>query len=564
MIGWSKELEVGNETIDNQHKILIHTLENVYIACSRGEGLKQLSKTIEYLLGYVEVHFREEEDLQRKYDYPDYERHKIIHEAYKANIKKLVKKNPREEYTTHDLAELMKQMIHMITQHILKDDINIARYIKGERIKRQSNLVYTGGTDRLTGLMDEAALYAKIEKSLDEEKEKKFVYIGINIHGFNQLNYSYGLDIGDEILMYIAGCLQIYSSKSLAIGRVYGDKFGLFMEQTGDFEEIMQEVRYIKENIELGFRRRGAIVSLALCVGVICYPDEVKDLKEIRQAINIAINESKSIEGHPIVVFEECLKDKIMRKTKILKLIQNYELSKYLKVVYQPICEASTGNIKGCEALLRLVDEEGKVISPVEFIPLAEESNLINELTYFCIREVGEMLQEVPEDKLDYISVNLSPHQFEDPKFLKYMEALTSTDKLDMKRMFFEITETAIVNNFEVVTECLRELREMGSEIMIDDFGQAYSSLSYLGRMQVDAIKVDKSFLDDICCNENAKIILKAIVNLAHEIGLRVVVEGVETQEQWDILKEIKVERLQGFLFSQPIEKEELLQKLLG
>lgn len=563
MIRWSKELEVGDEIIDTQHKILIHTLEEVYEACSRGEGVKQLEQTINYLIDYVNIHFEAEEALQRKYNYPYYEKHKKIHERYKWAIRKIAEQRSEEGYTTKDLAELISYLNKMIVSHIQQEDINITRYIKGETEKIEYNSVGRCEIDKLTGLFAEGALYSRIEKYIEQDREKQFVYIGVNIQEFNRVNYSYGFDIGDEVLMYIAGYLQMYCSENLAMGRVYGDRFGIFMEKTKVLSEIIENAAYVKQKIEAGFRRKGSIIPLTLSVGVTVYPDNGTDLKMLRQAVNIAINESKLKEGNPVIVFEEKFKERIMRKANIIKLIQHHNLAKYLRVVYQPICVAKTGNIKGCEALLRLVDEEGVAISPVEFIPLAEKNNLINDLTYFCIREVGRLLEEIPREKLSYISVNLSPQQFEDPKFIKYMEALIGSGSLDMSRMFFEITETAIVDNFDKVTQCLKKLREMGSEIMIDDFGQAYSSLSYLGRMEVDAIKIDKSFLDDICCNENAKIILRGIVELAHQIGLRVIVEGVETDAQWRILKELQVERVQGFLFSKPLEKNELMEKLL-
>lgn len=562
MIGWSEELELGDEVIDTQHKMLIQTLEDTYEACSRGEGLKQLEETMKSILEHVDIHFKDEEAIQRRYNYPHYEIHKKIHDNYRREISEIIKKKTENGYTIKDLAQVISYLTRMIIQHIQEEDADIGRHIRGEETRVNYSVGNLRITDKLTGVMDEVSLYKRINETLEQNKEKEFIYVGINIYNFSQVNYTYGFDIGDQVLMYMAGYLQIHCNDTIGIGRVYGDRFDLLIEKTKDLSEIKKDLIYVKQKIEEGFRRKDAVIPLKLCMGVACYPQDGVDFKELRRAGNIALSESKTAPDHPLVSFEETMRAKIVRKSEIIKLIQPYNLDKHLRVVYQPICHADTGHIKGCEALLRLTDGEGNAISPEEFIPLAESNQLMNDLTYFCIKEVGRLLSEVPKEKLGYVSVNLSPYQFSDYRFINYIKQLTKSSKLDTRRMSFEITESTVVENFEEVTRCLKELRVMGSEIMIDDFGSAYSALSYLSRMEVDTIKIDKSFLEDIRNNKKAQVVLRGIIALAHEIDLTVIVEGVETKEEWELLKEMKVDRLQGFLFSRPLEKNDLIAKL--
>lgn len=563
MIEWEEKLKLGVDLIDEQHKMLIQALQDIYEACARGEGLKKLEETTQFIAWYVEKHFKEEERLQEKIGYPHYGEHKIIHEKYRQEVSLMLEEFKKNELTIKKLSQMINYLLKMIKIHIRQEDSQIAAFIKNNAIELEERALEEDevGLDRLTGLWKKEAFDEKVEQLLEHQKSTCFAYATLNVDGFNKVNKTYGYDIGEEIIIYISGILQQFVNEDIIIGRSYQDEFVLFIK-LGNYEGMIKEfLEKIRKKIYEGLKRKESIVPLSASIGVALDKGDVKDIKVLAQRASIALSKAKEKGKNQVVFFEEEMYKEGVRSFNVIQLMQDYNLREYLEVFFQPIHDVKTHKVKGCEALLRLYNKEKNVISPVYFIPLAEENDLIVDIGYFCIEEVCRVYKRLQEKNImpEYVSINLSVNQFKDAKLVRRIKEIAHKYEVDPKHLYFEIVESTLIQDFEKAKKIIKELKALGSKIMLDDFGSGYSSLSYLSRVDVDIVKVDKSFLENIRDNVKAQIILQNMVQLAHTLNLKTVIEGVETEAEWKWVEYVKGDSVQGFLKSRPLREERLM-----
>src|SRR5665213_1746000 len=472
-------------------------------------------------------------------------------------------------------------------QHQLKDgslrDISVScspmyerdRTIRGvalslqditERKKSEAELVHLARTDSLTGLFNRRAFFEQLELALSRARrsELAFAVILFDIDDFKEINDRFGHKAGDDLLVAIAKNVKNQLRDTDRIARIGGDEFAVLapnLKSASAAMEIAEKIiAAVKSIKELGDARIEASIS----VGITVFPMDDNQADVLVSHADMAMYKSKTSRKGTINFFDARM-DEYAKTRHLLKRNMPSDISngKFF-LVFQPIVDANTRRIVSAEGLARWCDAEGKIIAPSEFIPIAEESDSITELGNRLVEEACGYIQQwgdhgrftVP------ISLNISPMQLRDAGLGLQLIAKTEKFGIDPRLINVEVTESAIIKNLEMAQRTLDLVKRYGIGVHIDDFGTGYSSLSLLKDMPLDALKIDKSFIRGIGIKASAESIAHAVVELSKKLGFRTIAEGVETEDQAAILRDIGVNCLQGYYFSRPVEAGEFLRWL--
>ena len=279
---------------------------------------------------------------------------------------------------------------------------------------------------------------------------------------------------------------------------------------------------------------------------------------------DIAMYASKNTGKNSYTFFSSTMEDEVNRRNDLIDILRDAIKNQDIYLLYQPQADIATGEIVGCEALMRLNSPIVGFVSPDEFIPVAEESGLIDELGEWALVEACRFNQRLMDNgfKPLRISVNVSTTQLRGERLLKAIEALPEKTTMPLQYLEIELTESVLMKNFEHNLNLINRMKKLGIKIALDDFGTGYSSFSYLTKIPINTLKIDKSFIAGICENENDTYIAGTIINLAHQLGITVIAEGVETIEQLRILQGQMCDVLQGYFFSRAISEEDFIELL--
>lgn len=380
----------------------------------------------------------------------------------------------------------------------------------------------------------------------------------INLDGFKLINESLGYQTGDEVLKEVARRLQSKDRAADTIARIGGDDFIILADTEGQPNTAATIAQRIIVAIGEPIRIRGDIF-LTCSVGISLYPDDGDAAKLIANA-DAAMHESKRAGKSTFRFYSPSMNtgmDKLLSLQNDLKTaIERDELMLY----YQPKVDAATRKMLGVEALLRWNHPNLGMISPVEFIPLAEQCGLIVPLGNWVIRAaIKQMADWIKSGKTIPVAINLSVYQLNQPDLLQRLSSTLDKFQIPAGLVMLEITESVVMENAESSLELMNRLTAIGFKFSIDDFGTGYSSLSYLRRLVTSQLKIDRSFILDLEQSEDARAIVGAIVMLAHALGMRVVAEGVENRAQYHYLQTLGCDEIQGFLFSKPVPPDEIM-----
>jgi EAL domain-containing protein (putative c-di-GMP-specific phosphodiesterase class I) len=347
--------------------------------------------------------------------------------------------------------------------------------------------------------------------------------------------------------------------KEDTFGRLGGDDFIILLPNLADeyfpakmaqrVLDIMKQPLTLKEN---QFHSNFSI-------GIALFPDDGKDVETLFKNSNIAMYQAKKSGGHAYRLYESSMHDKIITRLALEQDLWNAINNKEFEMHYQPKVNLTTGKIEGLEALIRWHRPDGKTISPAVFIPLAEESRLIHRIWEWTFQTTCGQIQEWCQKygNAIKIAVNLSGRQFEQPDLVEKVKNIIITEGIHPKYLEIEVTETAVMTNVQAAIDVLKEFREFGIQISLDDFGSGYTSLGYLKRLPIDTLKIDHSFIRDCTDNSNLAII-QGIITISQKMGFKTIAEGVETQEQHDFLQNLECDQFQGFLCSKALPAQEI------
>jgi EAL domain-containing protein (putative c-di-GMP-specific phosphodiesterase class I) len=306
-------------------------------------------------------------------------------------------------------------------------------------------------------------------------------------------------------------------------------------------------------------------VHITLSAGAALFPQNGLSLNELMKNADIAMYTSKNSGKNSYTFFNSSMEDDMNRHNDLIDILRDAIDNQDIYLLYQPQANVATGEIVGCEALMRLNSPIVGYVSPDEFIPVAEECGLIDELGEWALIEACNFNKRLMDAGFEpmKISVNVSTAQLRGNRLIHSIETLQEKTNMPLSYLEIELTESVLMTNFEHNLALIRRVKEFGIQIALDDFGTGYSSFNYLTKIPIDTLKIDKTFIASICENENDRYIAKTIIDLAHQLNITVVAEGVETIEQLQILQEQTCDTLQGYFFSRAISENDFKDMLI-
>lgn len=412
--------------------------------------------------------------------------------------------------------------------------------------------------DYLTGIPNRNYIKDKLPQMLTEVREFAAL-IYIDVDNFTEINDTLGYDVGDQLIISIASVLKKSLRRQDMLFHFGIDKFIIFDKESNNELQGASYIYELLKKLNTNFKIEGYDIFVNVSIGVSIYPKDAKDYKTLIRNADIAMNYAKKMDKSNYKFFEKSLEEEIQEKVKLQQELRQAVENNELQVFYQPKIDVNTGEIDGMEALVRWKHSKKGYIPPSKFIPLAEQTGIITEIGQFVLRTA--CVQNKNWQKLGYkpvkVAVNLSMRQLKGNSFINFIKKVLEETQLDPKWLEFEITESMVMENFEQTEKLLKKITNLGIDISLDDFGTGYSSLNYLKSLPIDCIKIDKSFIDEILTDKKQNFISSALINLAHGINLRVIAEGVETIDQFKMLKKYDCDTIQGYFFSKPIPDEE-------
>ena len=418
--------------------------------------------------------------------------------------------------------------------------------------------------DPVTRLFVIEEFFKPLEAKLENPPENIGVLI-LGINNFKRINEFYGRETGDAILRKISGIIQDAVPYSAEVYKLDGTNFGIILEDTSK-----EKIEKIYETIKDKFEEKQIVSKnediLAVSVGVAMYPDDGQNYKELYQYAKYSRGYSKRKEGNSITFFSKELLESNARYLKILYLLKR-DIDNGFKnfdIFYQPQIKSKSQEIEGVEALLRWSCEEYGCISPMEFIPILEENNLMVNVGKWVLKQSLETYKKewspyVPDLS---ISVNVSFVQFIDKNFVEDVKKILEESGVNPKNLVLELTESCMVSNINYIKKIYMALKKLGIKIALDDFGTGYSSLGVLKELPIDIVKTDRIFVKNILSNNFDLVFIKFITELCHEINLKICIEGVEQKEEYELVNNFGVDYIQGYYFGKPVPRLEITKKL--
>ena len=493
------------------------------------------------------------------------------------NLKKqLIQKNQLLEIEIQQriaAEQETKQLNIELEQRVVERTFQLQSEIK-ERQQIQQKLEYIAWNNSLTGLPNRLWLVEKLKSILQQEslaaKEKIGVII-IDCNRFKIINDSLGRSAGDRLLNSVSERLKseiCNQKKNIYLTHFGEDKFAVILKNISDRDYLIYLSEKIYQSLIPAFAIEQREIYMTFNMGIVSDISSYSQPEEIFRDADLAIQKAKGSSSHYYQVFDTTIQNNALEilelETDLRIALKNREF--YLN--YQPIISLKTGAIVGFETLARWNHPQKGFISPGKFIPVAEQTNLILPLGMWILKEACNQIR-VWQDRLkppstDFtVSVNISGKQFEQEDFIEQLDRIIADTGIDIKHLKLEITETLLMNNTQIADRVFDRLKARQIKLAIDDFGTGYSSLSYLDRFPVDTLKIDRSFVSRLDEKNQASTIVKATLDLAHNLGFNVVAEGVETVPQIQQLQEWGCEFAQGYYYAKPLDKDSAWEFLI-
>ncbi|HKL79933.1 MAG TPA: EAL domain-containing protein, partial [Mobilitalea sp.] len=473
----------------------------------------------------------------------------------------------------NELGELSKNFNKML--HIIKTNYEDLTSMHEELLSNEEQLrtnydhiEYLAYHDTLTNLPNKLAFLDFVNAALvssPAERKSHAVYF-VDLDNFKTVNDTLGHEYGDSLLVKTAQLLATTIGENGMLARAGGDEFLIFKEGITSNEEAISFASQMIETFRYPMDLNGEVVYVSMSIGVAIYPQNGLSPNALIKNADIAMYKSKDTGRNKFTLFDSKMEQELNRNTLIIEVLRNAIDYHDLYIQYQPLFDLLTNNVVGYEALMRIRNDKLGVLSPDEFIPIAEESGLIIELSSWLLKEACQFNKELIIRGIGPfpVSVNISSIQINRPGFTTMLSEVLEKTGLPPRYLELEITESTLVSSIMDATSLLTSLQDIGVRISLDDFGTGYSSLNYLTKMPINILKIDKSFIDNICTNEKDANIAESIIQLAHSLNIKVVAEGVEHEDQLLLLKSMNCDIIQGFIFSVPLHAPELVDLIRG
>jgi diguanylate cyclase (GGDEF)-like protein len=411
--------------------------------------------------------------------------------------------------------------------------------------------------DGLTGLPNRRRFMVELDDTLAAAQRSGtcFAVAMIDLDRFKAVNDSYGHGAGDRLLEQMGARLSSIAGADRFIARLGGDEFGAILNDTADEAAILAFGARLQALLEAPFALNDtALATIGCSIGVATYPQTGQTAEDLFERADYALYDGKQHRKGEIVLFSQALETEIRTSSQIEQALRNADLESELWLAFQPIVDATTNQVRGFESLARWQSPELGLVSPGVFIPIAEHAQLINHITLVLFAKYLDAIGHVPEPAM--VSFNLSAHDLSSRATMAKIQEMLCGSDVSPSRVAFEITETALLRDFDLAAETIETLHDMGASIALDDFGAGFSSLGYVHRLKLDKIKIDRSFVSDIEHSATAPKIIRSLIDLCRNLEVVCVVEGVETPAQLTLLLGLGATLIQGYLFAKPMRIE--------
>ncbi|WP_431862530.1 putative bifunctional diguanylate cyclase/phosphodiesterase, partial [Azospirillum sp.] len=428
-----------------------------------------------------------------------------------------------------------------------------------QRKYQEHQIRYQASFDRLTDLPNRWLACERMEEAIlhAQRFRTKIVVAYIDLDRFKQVNDTLGHHAGDELLKLAARRLRNCTRLSDTVSRLGGDEFLVIAPDAGDRAAGARLAEKILYSMGEPFDLFGQEVYCGASVGLAFYPDDGESTDQLLRNADLAMYHAKRHPEFRFVCYDDGMRDQADRKLGLENDLRRAVANQEFELHFQPKVEMATNRIIGAEALIRWRHPGRGLISPADFIPLAEDTGLIWEIGAWTLQTAAGKLAEWRSRGLSVgvMSVNLSPRQFQDGRLAALVRTVVAASGVPPEYIELELTEGAMVDDIEKAATILHQLKAIGVKLSIDDFGTGYSSLAYLKRFPIDTLKIDRSFVRDIVTSNSDPAIVGTIVTLADSLGFATIAEGVETHEQAEVLKRQRCQHIQGFLVSRPLDE---------
>ncbi len=424
-----------------------------------------------------------------------------------------------------------------------------------------AQLTYEAFHDSLTGLPNRALFVDRLEyavKCKRRERVPGYAVLFLDLDDFKIVNDSLGHAVGDALLVEVGGRLEACLRPGDTVARLGGDEFAVLLENVTDEAHLSQIATRLRQTFGT-FTAQGHDLRVTPSIGVVSSEGGYSDVEALLRDADIAMYQAKARGKGCYALFDPAMRERAKTRLTLESELRAALTHDQLCVHYQPIVAVQTGELAGVEALVRWQHPERGMISPGEFIPLAEETGLITQLDRFVLKEACQQVrqwQEMYGHDLT-LSVNLSGQQFIESDLAPYVESVLRDTGFGAGHLHLELTESLLIGGSKQVSEALAALRTLGVKLHLDDFGTGYSSLSYLQRFSAHTIKIDRSFIRNLTESQESATLVRTIILMADALGMQVVAEGVETEAQLAHLKTLGCDYIQGYLFGKPLSEAE-------
>lgn len=432
--------------------------------------------------------------------------------------------------------------------------------------KRTEELNYLSYYDVLTDLPNRSLFEDRLSQALSQANfnHQNLAILLLSLNRFKDIYDALGQTLGNQLLQDVARQLKNYLLKGVTIAKFEGDEFAILLTQINNTEEIVEFTNNLKEALNLPFVIENNEIFITFNLGISLFPTDGNDAQTLLKNAGVALSRSKEEGRNNYQFYTTDMNILAVKRLEMEISLRRALERKEFEVYYQPKLCTKTRKIVGMEALVRWHHPTLGFISPAEFIPLAEETGLILPLGEWVLRTACYQIKLWNEQgfPLLKVSVNLSAYQFQQQNLLETISKIIEETKIDPNYLELEMTESSIMKNETSAVTILHQLKEAGIKISIDDFGTGYSSLSHLKKLPLDVLKIDKSFVQDMTVSPDDASLVMTIITLAHNLGLKVIAEGVETEEQLRFLHLLRCDEWQGFLYSKPVPADQFEELL--
>ena len=467
-----------------------------------------------------------------------------------------------------DLSRMFNSMMDIISNNYKELSASKAALEVSEQElkKNYAHIEQLAYHDGLTGLYNRVAFMKYAYKIFHDASvgASKHAIFFIDLDNFKNINDTLGHDYGDLLLKDVSDRMLSCIASDDILARNGGDEFLILKNRFDTVDDLENFASQLVNVVHHPFILNDETAVVSMSVGIAVFPNNGLTVSELIKNADIAMYNAKNSGKNSYRFFDSYMEDDVNRKNDLADILSHVIDKNEIYLQYQPQVNVESGQVTGYEALMRIESELVGFISPAEFIPIAEETGIINILGEWALIEACNFNQVLIKSGFGplRVSVNVSTTQLKDDHLIDIIKSIPEKSGMDLKHLEIEITESVLMNSFEHNLKLINQMKELGCSIALDDFGTGYSSFNYLTQIPIDTLKIDKSFIDGICSNEKDRCIADSIINLAHKMDISVVAEGVEDNEQLQILQNQFCDTLQGYLFSKPLNSTDFIELL--